>query len=80
MPIEDNICAAHEMSFETLFYGLVNLVFLSKLKALEDFVRFSTHSVDQCVNLYLLLFCFKASSNAIALEALDPSFPFLGVL
>ena len=41
------------MSFETLFYGFLNVVFFSKLKALEDFVRVSTHSVDQCVNLYL---------------------------
>ena len=62
------------MSFETSFYGFVNLVFFSELKALADFVRVSTHSVDQRVNLYLLLFCVKASSNAKAFEAFDPSF------
>ena len=41
------------MSFETSFYGFVNLVFFSELKALDDFVRVSTHIVDQRVNLYL---------------------------
>ena len=75
---EYNFCTAHEMSFETLFYGLVNLVFFSELKALEDFVCASTHSEDQRINLYLLLFCVKASSNAIAFEAFDPSFPLHG--
>ena len=65
------------MSFEKLFYCFVNLLFFSELKTLKDFVRVSTHSVDQRVNLYLRLFCVKTSSNAIAFEAFDPSLPFL---
>ena len=74
---EDSICATHEMSLERLFYCFVNLVF-SEFKALEDFVCDSTYSVDRHVNLYLLLFCVKASSNAIAFKAFDLLFPFLG--
>ena len=68
------------MCCETSFYGFVNLVFFSELKAPEDFVRVSAHSVDHYVYLYLVVLLVKASSNAIAFEAFDPLFPLLRFL
>ena len=80
---EDNIRAACKVCCETSFYGLVDLITFGELKVSKDFVRVSTHSVDQRVYLHFLVFfieAVEASSIAIAFEAFDPSFPLLRFL
>ena len=55
---------------KTSFYSLVDLIAFGKSKASKDFVRISTHSIDQHVYLHFLVFFFRGQQQWDSIQSI----------